>query len=126
MQALIVLRGAIDEGCSATILADISSDLNGVECAVRASGEAITGSRRTTFFAARAAQAIAAKPCGIEVETTVEVAVSQVAEALAIAIAGVEANCLIAGDSYACALADAEITATANVRHRPPCLPFDP
>lgn len=40
----------------------------------------------------------------------------QVAEAMALAIAEVQATCLIAGDAYVCAEVGAAINATANVR----------
>lgn len=111
---LITLRGAVDEGCNATILADIGSDLNGVECNVSAAGSSDSISETTTNIAAAAGVSVAGKPCGVEVETFANVSVAQVARAMASAVAEVQASCIIAGDAYACALAEAEINATAN------------
>lgn len=111
---LISLRGAVDEGCNATILADIGSDLNGVECNVSASGMSDSSSMTSTTIAAAAGFSVAGKPCGVEVETFANVSIAQVAEAMASAVAEVSASCVIAGDAFACALADAEINATAN------------
>lgn len=76
MQVLLDIRGAVDEGCNATILADIGSEFNGATCAVQAAGSAESEESTSTAIAIAAGLTVAQKSCGVEIEETLTVLVS--------------------------------------------------
>lgn len=76
MQVLLDIRGAVDEGCNATILADIGSEFNGATCAVQAAGSAESEESTSTAIAIAAGLTVAQKSCGVEIEETLTILVS--------------------------------------------------